>query len=462
MVLIQVPLLYDYVLINDLGDSIDLLHRQQVTLLSAVAYNFNLIMDFQHFIEIGERVKLEGPQLHAFVEKELDKMRIKEEAAAAREDRAAERVVLKEENERLALKESEERRMQHDNDMAAMHLEGHRARADYLNATARDMNQSRSSLPKSPMLPRFKETDGNIDVYLQWFERYTENEGWSVGCHPIYLSALLEGTALEVYHRLPTADAKYYGIVKAAHLKKYLSLGKIIERNGVQRGPTGCWPRLVTAAAVHGSTFFAAVVQATESDYYVWRRTRIGVLRIGDVLPESVCVDVSANEIVVGVTPGTSAVAATGEFEASIDLSAFEGTADELREMKALFRRHRAVLAWPDDALGCTTAVQYRIWTTDDVPVTMSYRRIPPTQLEEVKTLLQDTIHYGAIAPSISAYASAVVLVRKRTGALRMCCDFRALNATTVKDAYLLPRIDESMDALAGARYFTTLDLQSA
>ena len=97
------------------------------TLLSAVAYNFNLIMDFQHFIEIGERVKLEGPQLHAFVEKELDKMIIKEEAAAAREDRAAERVVLKEENERLALKESEERRMQHENDMAAMHLEGHRA-----------------------------------------------------------------------------------------------------------------------------------------------------------------------------------------------------------------------------------------------------------------------------------------------------------------------------------------------
>ena len=128
--------------------------------------------------------------------------------------------------------------------MAAMHLEGHRARADYLNATARDMNQSRSSLPKSPMLPRFKETDGNIDVYLKWFERYAENEGWSVGCHPIYLSALLEGTALEVYHRLPTADAKYYGIIKAAHLKKYLSLGNIIERNGskgVQRDVGQGW-----------------------------------------------------------------------------------------------------------------------------------------------------------------------------------------------------------------------------
>ena len=230
----------------------------------------------------------------------------------------------------------------------------------------------------------------------------------------------------------------------------------------VQRGPTGCGPLLVTAAAVHGSTFFAAVVNATESDYCVRRRTLICVLRLGDVVPESVCVDVIANEIVVVVTPGTSAVDATEEFEASIDLSAFEGTADELREVRALFRRHRAVLAWPDDALGCTTAVQHRIWTTDDVPVTMSYRRIPPTQLEEVKTLLQDIVRSGAIAPSNSACASAVVLVRKRTSDLRMCCDFRALNATTVKDAYPLPRIDESMDALAGARYFTTLDLQSA
>ena len=68
----------------------------------------------------------------------------------------------------------------------------------------------------------------------------------------------------------------------------------------------------------------------------------------------------------------------------------------------------------------------------------------------------------GAIVPSDSAYASDIVLVRKKTGALRMCCDFRALNAKTVKDSYPLPRIDESMDALAGARYFSTLDLQSA
>ena len=124
-----------------------------------------------------------------------------------------------------------------------------------------------------------------------------------------------------------------------------------------------------------------------------------------------------------------------------------------------LFTRYRSVFASSDNDLGCTGAVKHHIRTTDDIPVTMPYRRIPPTQLEEVKSHLQELVQSGAIVPSDSAHASAIVLVRKKTGALRMCCDFRALNAKTVKDSYPLPRIDESMDALAGARCFSTLDL---
>ena len=130
--------------------------------------------------------------------------------------------------------------------------------------------------------------------------------------------------------------------------------------------------------------------------------------------------------------------------------------------MHSLFVKQSDVFAKSEDDLGCTHALQHRIRTTDDTPVTMPYRRIPPTQMEEVKAHLQKLVRSGAIVPSNSAYASAVVLVRKRTGALRMCCDFRALNNKTVRDAFSLPHIDESMDALAGACYFSTLDLQSA
>ena len=225
---------------------------------------------------------------------------------------------------------------------------------------------------------------------------------------------------------------------------------------------TGCGPLLVTSAVVQGTVYFAGMVNPTEKDFWVQPGTRIGIgiVQPSEVLPPKYTgIIVNANEIVVGTK---SVVPTTSEpSQLPVDLTAFEGTDQELQDVKALFTRHRSVFASSNNDLGCTGAVQHHIRTTYDIPVTMPYRRITPTQLEEVKSHLQKLVQSGAIVPSDSAYASAIVLVRKKTGALRMCCDFRALNAKTVKDAYHLPRIDESMDALAGARYFSTLDLQS-
>ena len=70
-------------------------------------------------------------------------------------------------------------------------------------------------------------------------------------------------------------------------------------------------------------------------------------------------------------------------------------------------------------------------------------------------------IEVGAIRKSNSPWASAVVLVRKRDGSLRFCIDLHKLNACTIKDAYSLPRIDETLDCLGGAIIFTSLDLKS-
>ena len=70
-------------------------------------------------------------------------------------------------------------------------------------------------------------------------------------------------------------------------------------------------------------------------------------------------------------------------------------------------------------------------------------------------------IEIGAIRKSKSPWASAVVLVRKKTGELRFCIDLRKLNAQTVKDAQTLPRIEDSLDSLSGAIIFTSLDLKS-
>lgn len=70
-------------------------------------------------------------------------------------------------------------------------------------------------------------------------------------------------------------------------------------------------------------------------------------------------------------------------------------------------------------------------------------------------------VRKGVIRESNSAYASPIVHVRKADGSIRLCVDYRKLNQKTKKDAFPLSRIDESFDALWGARYFSTIDLAS-
>ena len=67
----------------------------------------------------------------------------------------------------------------------------------------------------------------------------------------------------------------------------------------------------------------------------------------------------------------------------------------------------------------------------------------------------------GAIQPSQSPWCNAVVLVRKKDGGLRFCIDFCRLNSRTKKDAYPLPCMQETMESMVGARFFSTMNLKS-
>ena len=94
-------------------------------------------------------------------------------------------------------------------------------------------------------------------------------------------------------------------------------------------------------------------------------------------------------------------------------------------------------------------------------PIKERYRRVPLHLYQEVKEHLKMLLDKQVIRESTSPWASPIVLVRKKCGGLRLCIDYRRLNAVITPDAFPLPRVDESLDALRGARYFSTVDLAS-
>ena len=103
----------------------------------------------------------------------------------------------------------------------------------------------------------------------------------------------------------------------------------------------------------------------------------------------------------------------------------------------------------------------YHYIPTSGCPVKVPPRRIPAHYKEEVETLIQTMLDNHIIEPSSSPWMSPAVFVRKKTGDIRLCVDYRELNKRTTRDAYPLPLPDEVQDWLAGSSIFSTLDLQS-
>jgi hypothetical protein len=92
-------------------------------------------------------------------------------------------------------------------------------------------------------------------------------------------------------------------------------------------------------------------------------------------------------------------------------------------------------------------------------PISKRPYRMPPKELAELKNQLQELLDKGYIRPSSSPWGSPALFVKKKDGSLRMCVDYRPLNAVTIKNKYPLPRIDVLFDQLAGAKVFSKIDL---
>ena len=136
-----------------------------------------------------------------------------------------------------------------------------------------------------------------------------------------------------------------------------------------------------------------------------------------------------------------------------------DASRQQLRDL--LFCYSHVFPAPGEPVTGRTTAVQHDIITTDTRPVRCGPGRLVPAGLRKEQTCVQEMLQGGQIEPSDSSWASPVVLVAKKDGSTSFCVDYRRLNALTTKDAYPLPRIDDSLRLLGNQQWFSTMDLAS-
>ena len=133
----------------------------------------------------------------------------------------------------------------------------------------------------------------------------------------------------------------------------------------------------------------------------------------------------------------------------------------EQEQLYQLLMAYHDIFSISQEELGHTCRVQHQIHTGNSTPIRQHARRIPSGLREEARKLVQEMLKRDIIQPSSSPWSSPIVLVRKKDGSLRFCMDYRKVNAVTKKDAYPLPRVDETLDTLSGSQWFSTLDLLS-
>ena len=132
---------------------------------------------------------------------------------------------------------------------------------------------------------------------------------------------------------------------------------------------------------------------------------------------------------------------------------------EQQRGLRQLIEKYQDVFSKEGNPNSGTSLVEHEIHTTGP-PTRLSFHRQNPLvreiEQQQVKEMLRDEV----IRPSTNPWDSPVVMVKKKVGFMRFCVDFRKMNDATIKDAHPLPKIDDTLESLHGAQYFTTLDLK--
>ncbi|RVX02376.1 Retrovirus-related Pol polyprotein from transposon 297 [Vitis vinifera] len=130
-------------------------------------------------------------------------------------------------------------------------------------------------------------------------------------------------------------------------------------------------------------------------------------------------------------------------------------------DMQAVLEEYSDVFAAPT-SLPPAREIDHKIPLKDGTEaINVRPYRYAYFQETEIENQVQDMLNAGLIRPSTSPFSSPVLLVKKKDGTWRFCTDYRVLNAATVKDRFPIPTVDDMLDELHGAAFFTKLDLKA-
>ena len=134
-------------------------------------------------------------------------------------------------------------------------------------------------------------------------------------------------------------------------------------------------------------------------------------------------------------------------------------TDHEKAVVAGLLKKYKSTFSKSEWDIGLTNLTEHPINTGDAPPIKQRPRRVPMAYAEEENKAIEDLLQKGVIQKSTSPWASPIVLVKKKSGAIRPCIDYRRVNALVKPDGFPLPRIQDCLDAVAGATLFSSFDL---
>ena len=139
---------------------------------------------------------------------------------------------------------------------------------------------------------------------------------------------------------------------------------------------------------------------------------------------------------------------------------------DQRNKLLAVLYKNHNYFAWDENSLGRTNLVEHKVPTGDSKPIEQYQYPIPTIAKEAMREQVEDMLKKGIIQDSASSWCSPVLLIKKilpdNSVKYRFCIDLRKVNDLTAKDCYSLPRIDETVDALGGSVFFSSMDIDRA